>query len=118
MFFFNEPAVNNLKKLLNDTSSFKMIVLWGEKGNGKTFAIHSALKNSPVKIKDFVFSEENIASFEMTENLSIPVDDEDAFLIQYSQLLKEDYCLIFRNMELCDADSQRILYRLMKLPYT
>ena len=114
MFFFNETTANNLNVLLNNDYSFKLIILWGERGNGKTFTIHSVLGNNHIKSKEIIFSEENTFPFDIVESLSTPINDEDTVLIQYSQLLKEDYCLIFQNMEFCDMDSQRLLYRLIK----
>lgn len=114
MFFFNETTANNLNVLLNNDYSFKLIILWGERGNGKTFTIHSVLENNHIKTKEIIFSEENMFPFNIVESLSTPINDEDTVLIQYSQLLKEDYCLIFQNMEFCDMDSQRLLYRLIK----
>lgn len=114
MFFFNEIAAIRLNELLNDVSLFKLIILWGEKGNGKTFVANSALGNNHIETKELLFSEENIFPFNSTENLSISTNDEDAVLIHCSQLLKDNYCLFIQNMEFCDMDSQRVLYRLIK----
>ena len=114
MFFFNETTANNLQGLLNNDHLFKLIILWGEKGNGKTFTIRSVFGNNHIKTKEIIFSEENTFPFDIVESLSTPINDEDTVLIQYSQLLKENYCLIFQNMEFCDMDSQRLLNRLIK----
>lgn len=114
MSFFNQPTENHLNVLLNNSSTFKLIILWGEKGNGKTFTAHSVLKKNHIKTKDIIFSEENIASFEQLEYPTFSIYDEDAILIKCSQLFLEDYCLIFQNMEYCDLDCQRILYRLLR----
>ena len=114
MDFFNQTNENILNKLFNNASTFKLIILWGEKGNGKTFTAYSALQTNHIKTKDIIFSEENILPLNLSENLSLPINDEDAVLIQCSQLFHENYCLFFQNMEFCDLDSQRILYRLLK----
>jgi len=112
MFFFNQKIKNTLNILLNSTSLLKIIVLWGERGNGKTFTIQSALRENHIKTKEIIFSEDDIISYELPETMSIY--DEDAILIEYSRLFQEDYCLFFQNMEFCDLDSQRILNRLLK----
>lgn len=114
MSFFNQETENNLNILLNNTSIFKLIILWGEKGNGKTFIAKSVLQQNCVKTKNIVFSEENMVSFEQLEYPVLSIYDEDAVLIKCSQLFLEGYCLFFQNMEFCDLDSQRILYRLLK----
>lgn len=113
MFFFNEETKDNLNFLLKGTSLFKLIVLWGEKGNGKTFITHLALGENHVMTKDIIFSQENIVTFELLENCT-SIHDEDAILIECSHLFQEDYCLFFQNMESCDLDTQRILHRLLK----
>lgn len=113
MFSFNRTTENQLNELFNNASPFKLIILWGEKGNGKTYAADHVLKRNHIKTKNIIFSEENIVSFELLEN-STPVQDEDAVLIECSKLFQEDYCLFFQNMEFCDLDSQRIFFRLFK----
>lgn len=113
MSSFNWATENQLNELLNNTSPFKLIVLWGKKGIGKTYAVNHVLKENRIKTKDVIFFEENIVSFELLEN-STSMQDEDAVLIECSQFFREDYCLFFQNMEFCDLDSQRIFYRLFK----
>lgn len=110
---FNRTTENQLNELLNTTFPFKLIVLWGEKGIGKTYIVNHVLKKNRFKTKDIIFSEENMVLFELLQN-STSIQDEDAVLIEYSQLCRENYCLFFQNMEFCDLDSQRIFYRLFK----
>lgn len=110
----NEATESTLQESLNNESMFQLIILWGEKGNGKTFAIHSTLENRHIPTKDIIFSEDNTFPSDTGGGLSTPVGDEDAILIRYSQLLKDNYCLVFQNMEFCDMDSQRLLYRIIK----
>ena len=64
MSFFNQVTENHLNVLLNNASKFKLIILWGEKGNGKTFIAQSVLKKNHIKTKDIIFSEENLTFFE------------------------------------------------------
>jgi hypothetical protein len=42
------------------------------------------------------------------------LNDENAILMQCSELFAEDYCLYFENMECSDLDSQRVLFELLK----
>lgn len=114
MDFFNQTVKNRLIALLKNCVPFKLIILWGERGNGKTFTTHLALQENHIKTKEVIFSEENVAPFELPEYSVSPIHDEDAILIQCSQLFRENYGLYFQNMEFCDLDSQRILYRLIK----
>ncbi len=114
MSFFNQTTESHLNVLLHNTSMFKLIILWGEKGNGKTFIAQSALQKNHIKTKDIIFSEENMVSFEQLDYPAISIHDEDAILIKCSQLFLEGYCMFFQNMEFCDLDSQRILYRLLR----
>lgn len=114
MDFFNQTVKDNLNSLLKNASEFKLIILWGEKGNGKTYSAHSVLQANHIRTKDIIFSEESIFPLELPENLFASIHDEDDILIYYSQLFQDNYCLLFQNMEFCDLDSQRILYRLIK----
>lgn len=114
MKFFNQTLEDDFNIILKNTNQFKMIVLWGEKGNGKTFTTYSVLHESQIKTKDIIFSEENVVFFDILESMSSSLPDEDAILIECSRLFWEGYCLFFQNMEFCDLDSQRILYRLFK----
>lgn len=114
MDYFNQTIKDNLNNFLNNTSKFKMVVLWGKSGNGKTYAVNSVLQENHIKTKNVIFSEDNILPLELQEKVFSSVHDEDALLIQYSQFLQTNYCLFFQNMEFCDLDSQRVLYRLIK----
>lgn len=114
MNFFNQTVTDRLSALLKNSAPFKLIILWGERGNGKTFSAHLALQENQINTKEIIFSEENVAPFELPENSLFSINDEDAILIQCSQLFRENYCLYFQNMEFCDLDSQRILHRLIK----
>lgn len=114
MNFFNQTVTDRLSALLKNSVPFKLIILWGERGNGKTFSAHLALQENQINTKEIIFSEENAAPFELSENSLFSIHDEDAILIQCSQFFQENYCLYFQNMESCDLDSQRILHRLIK----
>lgn len=114
MNFFNQTVIDKLSALLKNSVPFKLIIIWGERGNGKTFSAHLALQENQINIKEVIFSEENVAPFELPENSLFSIHDEDAVLIQCSQFFRENYCLYFQNMESCDLDSQRILHRLIK----
>lgn len=114
MNFFNQAVTNKLSALLKNSDPFKLIILWGERGNGKTFSAQLALQENQIDTKEIIFSEENVAPFELPENSLFSIHDEDAILIQCSQLFRENYCLYFQNMESCDLDSQRIIHRLIK----
>ena len=114
MNYFNQTAENSLKELFNNTDPFKMIILWGERGNGKTFIAHSVLKELSIKVKDITFFEENILPLNLFEDQSSIIYDEATALMQCSHFFQENYCLFFQNMEFCDLDSERILFRLLK----
>ena len=114
MHFFIQPIKKYFNTTLKNTNAFKLIILWGEKGNGKTFTAHSILHENNIKTKDIILSEENIIFFDIFEPISPAIPDEDSILIECSRLFEKDYCLFFQNMEFCDLDSKRILYRLLK----
>ena len=82
MDFFNQATKRDLNTLLNNASKFKLIILWGEKGNGKTYTTHSVLRENNIKTKDIIFSDENMVSFEML-GVSSSINYEDAILIEY-----------------------------------
>lgn len=114
MNFFNQINEDKLNTFFDSTDNFKLIILWGAQGAGKTFLVHSVLQESHIKIKDIIFSEDNIVPFDLPANISSPFYNEADILIYCSKLFSDDYCLCFQNMELCDLDSQRIIHRLLK----
>lgn len=114
MDFFNQITKHSLNAFFQNTSSFKLIILWGHRGGGKTYTAHSVLLENHIKTKDIIFSEDNMLPFNFQDNLESYFLDEDAILVQCSQLFRENYCLFFQNMEFCDLDSQRLLYKLIK----
>ncbi len=112
--FFNKDIELELNTFLNNSALFNLIVLWGEKGNGKTFVINSVLQKYNIKRKNIIFLEDNIIPLDSDNNLFTPYKDEDTIFMEFSDLLEKDFCLFFQNMEFCDLDSQKLIHRLIK----
>ena len=51
MNFFNQTVIDRLSALLKNSVPFKLIVIWGERGNGKTFSAHLALQENQINPK-------------------------------------------------------------------
>lgn len=114
MDFVDKNKNNELKELLNSDFAFKLVVLWGEQGFGKTHMIHSVLEANNIKTKNIIFFAENIFPLNFRKDFALCTMDEDSVLMECSKLFKEGICLLFQNMECCDLDSRRLLYRLLK----
>jgi|GEM_PF-3223841 hypothetical protein len=114
MFHFNKKFEEQLKDIFDNSSMFNLIIIWGEKGVGKTFLSQSFLQLNDIKYKNIIFSDENVLPFGFNDEINFLLNDENAILMQCSELFAEDYCLYFENMECSDLDSQRILFELIK----
>ena len=113
MFHFNKKFEDKLKDIFNNSSMFNLIIIWGEKGVGKTFLSQSFLELNDIKYKNIFFTDENVLPFGF-DDISISLNDENAIFMQCSELFAEDYCLYFENMECSDLDSLHILFELVK----
>lgn len=114
MFHFNKKFEDKIKDIFDNSSMFNLIAIWGEKGSGKTFLSQSFLQSNGIKYKNIFFSDENVLPFGFDDEISFSLNDENAILMQCSELFAEDYCLYFENMECSDLDSQRVLFELLK----
>ena len=114
MFHFNMAIENKLKVILDNNSIFNLIIIFGEKGCGKSFLVYSVLQSSNIKYKTINFSSEPVISLEFDNKIKLINSDENSIYMKFTELFSDNYYLYFQNMELCDFDSERILLHMLQ----
>lgn len=114
MSYFNSYVKKELQLAINKEEKFKLIVLWGTQGSGKTYITHATLNDCNININDIIFSSE---SFFPTG--SFPFEDwrdsnEYNILMKCTKKFDDGECIIFQNMEKCELDYKHLIYRLLK----
>ena len=71
MFHFNMAIENKLKVILDNNSIFNLIIIFGEKGCGKSFLVYSVLQSSNIKYKTINFSSEPVISLEFDNKIKL-----------------------------------------------
>lgn len=112
--YFNHALFNNLNQFLKKNNNlYKVLWVCGDLGCGKSFAIHSQLKNNKIPYHIIVFSDENIFPFnEIVSDSNYCT--EEAFLIKASELLLSGNVIVFENIEKAKKDHINIILRLLK----
>lgn len=114
MSHFNSDAKSELQRALHSEEGFKLIILWGDKGGGKTYITHSVLGDNAITINDIVFSTESffpLGTFSYEEWID---GDEYNILIKCSKKFYDGECVMFQNMEICELDYKELIYRMLR----
>ena len=74
MFHFNKKFEDKLKDIFNNSSMFNLIIIWGEKGVGKTFLSQSFLELNDIKYKNIFFTFYDIFNLRMDARSNLQVN--------------------------------------------
>lgn len=104
-----------LEAFIQKVTGFQVLLLWGERGMGKTYSINLKIKKEHKKKKDIIFLEDGLLrTADSHEAIIASINEESDVFMHYSEWVKECDCIHFQNMELCDLDNLRWLDQFLK----
>ncbi len=110
---FNIEASEQLQSITNNKEYFKIIILWGDQGTGKTYVAKNILDRNGINTYDIIFSTESLfplGSFSYEEWLN---SNKYNILEKYTKILISGECIIFQNMEKCGPDYNQLIFQLL-----
>lgn len=108
----NKDTYLKLESELSADKTFKLIVLHGESGSGKTQIVHSVLNKLNMASSDILFSFERFFPFGLLTDEEWLVSDENSILSRCNEMIQNEQCLFFQNMEYCNVDYEKLFHRL------
>ena len=103
-----------LEFLKNNKDCFKIILLYGNVGVGKSTLISRLTECLELTSYTIVFREDDFSPFETLIKTGTPASEEESIIIALSELISCNEVLIFSNMEYCGIDYLRLLMRIFR----
>ena len=110
---FNETLNLEIEKKLLEDKDFKLLIVCGKRGLGKSTAINSVLNKLDIKTETISFSEDSLIPFVSSQEYNMLPFNSDTFLMQASKMYQAGICLLIKNMDESSEDFAQILYRLI-----
>lgn len=102
-----------LESYFDIKNNYKVFVIYGQKGYGKSHVIYRTLSLKAIAYKKIVFSEETLFPLRTILIEKMDYSELNNFIVNASKLFTKKYCLVFENMEKCSRDNFEIIYRLL-----